>query len=72
MLQKWKVGRGEEGSRSVRVEDVSLSLSLSPVPPYSLSMLSLSLPLSVWFHVQVARPPIGGRERRCAWVGEAW
>lgn len=50
----------------------SLSLSLSPVPPYSLSMLSLSLPLSVWFHVQVARPPIGGRERRCAWVGEAW
>lgn len=66
-LEEEKTSRFAERARGGR-----LSLSLSPVPPYSLSMLSLSLPLSVWFHVQVARPPIGGRERRCAWVGEAW
>jgi len=43
---------------------------------------SLSLPLSLSLSqslscrgdlvLQVVRPPIGGRGRRCAWVGEAW
>ncbi|EZA55177.1 hypothetical protein X777_05247 [Ooceraea biroi] len=57
-------------------------VSLSPSPSVSLFLsLSLFLPLAVPLCsscvvgdsvLQVVRPPIGGRGRRCAWVREAW
>lgn len=54
-----------------------LSLSGSLFLPFSLSLslstsLSLSLSCCGDLVLQVVRPPIGGRGRRCAWVGEAW
>jgi len=49
---------------------LSLSGSLS-LYVYT-SPLSLSLLYCGDLVLQVVRPPIGGRGRRCAWVGEAW
>lgn len=70
--KSWKRRRRTaERARGGRLSSfLSLSLPFHRIP--SPQPLSLSLSQSVWFHVQVARPPIGGRERRCAWVGEAW
>lgn len=67
--------KGEVGACASSGGRVSSSLLDLGVPsPSCCGIFSPRLSLgTAWSRVhQVARPPIGGRERRCAWVGEAW
>lgn len=62
-------------SHSLFLSSFSLSRSFSLALSASLFLcvfLSLSHSRRGDSVLQVVRPPIGGRGRRCAWVGEAW